>query len=52
MQVQIDWRDPQIVLLKQIMTKEDCDQIISMASDNLEQWRSNTTETAMRVMKK
>ena len=52
MQVQIDWRSPQIVIVKQLMRKEDCDQIISMAGKNLQQWHGDTTETAIRVMQK
>ena len=52
MQVQIDWRSLQIVVIKQLMRKEDCGQIISMAGKHLQQWHVPTTETAIRVMKK
>ena len=56
MQVQIDGSDPQIVLIKQLLQKEECNEIINIAKGGLQKWTkygSNGIPWKMiRVMKK
>ena len=56
MQVQIDGNDPQIVVIKQLLEKEEFNEIISIAKESLQKWSEDGSNgipwKMIRVMKK